>query len=247
MANEPRLSSTCSEVMRGIWKSSIGGPDCRFTARRAKRGAAAARFGCVGFGPAVFLLRVQLDDELLLHRRRDLTTLGPAQHLGGERVMVRLQPGRNLGGQLGGVADDRVRTGADLDGDDVAVADLIAGNVHAPAVDGPVAVADELAGLAPRGGEAEAHEHVVEAALEEREQVLARDALLAGGLLVVVAELLLEDTVVAACLLLLAQLHPVLGLLLASAAVVARRVGAALDAALVSEAALALEEQLLSL
>src|SRR3954468_2930348 len=99
--------------------------------------------------------------------------------------MVRLQPGRNLGGQLGGIADDRVRTGAGLDGDHVAVADLIAGDVHAPAVDGPVAVAGGRGGLAPRGGEAEAHENVVEAALEQREEVLARDALLAGGAVVV--------------------------------------------------------------
>src|SRR3954469_1975522 len=217
------------------------GPDCRFTARRAK--GEAARFGVSG---SVFLLlRVQLDDELLLDRRRDLTALGLAQHLGGERVMVRLQPGWNLGGQLGGVADDRVRTGAGLDGDHVAVADLIAGDIHAPAVDGPVAVADELARLAPRGGEAEAHEDVVEAALEEREEVLARDALLAGGAVVVAGELLLEHAVVALGLLLLAQLDAVLGLLLAAAAVVAGRVGAAFHAALVGQAALALEEELL--
>src|SRR3954463_14323077 len=77
--------------------------------------------------------------------------------------------------------------------------------------------------------------------------VLAGDAGLAGGPLVVVAELLLEHPVVAPRLLLLAQLHTVLGLLLAAAAVVARRVRAPLDAALVGEAALALEEQLLSL
>src|ERR1700691_2025631 len=46
---------------------------------------------------------------------------------------------------------------------------------------------------------------------------------------------------------LLAQLQPVLALLLTSAAVLARRVGAALDAAFVRQAALALEEQLLAL
>ena len=60
------------------------------------------------------LLGVQLDDELLLHRRRDLATLGLAQHLGGERIVVGLQPRRNLSGQLGGVADDRLRAGAAL-------------------------------------------------------------------------------------------------------------------------------------
>src|SRR5205085_2975360 len=118
---------------------------------------------------------------------------------------------------------------------------------HPAPVDGPVAVADELARLPARGGEAEPHEHVVEPAFEDAQEVLARDALLARGLLVVVAELLLEHAVVAAGLLLLAQLHAVLGLLLAAAAVITGRVRAALDAALVGQAALALEEQLLAL
>ena len=67
------------------------------------------------------------------------------------------------------------------------------------------------------------------------------------GLVVVAAELLLEHAVVAARLLLLAQLEAVLALLQAPAAVLARRVGAPLDAALVGQAALALEEQLLPL
>ena len=70
---------------------------------------------------------------------------------------------------------------------------------------------------------------------------------LAAGLVVVDAELLLEHAVVAAGLLLLAQLHAVLALLLAAAPVLAGRVGAPLDAALVGQAALALEEELLAL
>ena len=70
---------------------------------------------------------------------------------------------------------------------------------------------------------------------------------LAAGHLVVVVELLLEHLVVAARLLLLAQLQQVLALLDAAAAVLARRVRAPLDGALVGEAALALEEELLRL
>src|SRR3954451_17843170 len=241
MVNEPRLSSTCSEVIRGIWKSSIGVLTVVSRAPRGGMGRCAARSGVSS------LLGVQLDDELLLHRRRDLATLGLAQHLGGERVMLGLEPRRHLGRELRRVADEIHGAGVGLDGDDIAVAHLIAGDVHAAAVDRPVAVADELPRLAARRREAEADEHVVEAALEEGEQVLAGDAGLAGGPLVVVAELLLEHAVVAPRLLLLAQLHAVLGLLLPSAAVVARRVRAPLDAALVGQAALALEEQLLPL
>src|SRR3954467_5435433 len=241
MVNEPRLSSTCSEVIRGIWKSSIGVLTVVSRAPRGGMGRCAARSGVSS------LLGVQLDDELLLHRRRDLATLGLAQHLGGERVMVGLEPRRHLGRELRRIADELHGAGLGLDGDDVAVANLVAGNVHAPAVDRPVAMADQLARLAPRRREAEAHEHVVEAALEQQEQVLAGDTGLAGGALVVMAELLLEHAVVALGLLLLAQLHAILGLLLAPAAVVSGRVRAPLDAALVGEAALALEEQLLSL
>ncbi len=110
-----------------------------------------------------------------------------------------------------------------------------------------MAVTDQLARLPARCRESEAHHHVVKAALEQREQVLTGDAGLARSLLVVAVELLLEHPVVATCLLLLAQLQAVLALLLATATVLSGRVGASLDAALVSQAALTLEEQLLSL
>jgi hypothetical protein len=60
-------------------------------------------------------------------------------------------------------------------------------------------------------------------------------------------ELLLEHLVVPAGLLLLAKLKEVLALLDAAAAVLPRRVRTPLDRALVGEAALALEEELLSL
>jgi hypothetical protein len=85
---------------------------------------------------------------------------------------------------------------------------------------------------------------VVEPGLEHPQQLLAGDARLLCGLLVVVAELLLEQTVVAARLLLLAQLQQVLALLDPATTVLARRVRAALDRALLRQAAFALEEEL---
>ena len=94
-----------------------------------------------------------------------------------------------------------------LDRDHVFGTHLVGGDVDAAAVDQPVAVADQLARLAPRGGEAEADEHVVEARLEQPQQVLAGDAVLARSLVVVGAELFLQHLVVAARLLLLAQLQ----------------------------------------
>ena len=121
---------------------------------------------------------------------------------------------------------------------------LVRRDVDLLAVDGEVGVAHELTGLTARGAEAQAVDDVVEPHLEQAQQVLAGDALLAAGHHVVVVELLLEHLVVAARLLLLAQLQEVLGLLDAAAAVLARRVRAPFDGALVGEAALALEKEL---
>src|SRR5450631_4438085 len=101
-----------------------------------------------------------------------------------------------------------------------------------------MAVTDELARLPARGREAQTHEHVVQPALEQREQVLAGDTRLPRCLFVVAVELLLQHSVVTACLLLLAQLHAVLALFHAPTSVLTRRVGAALHPALVGQAAL---------
>src|SRR4051812_11715555 len=124
------------------------------------------------------LLGVELDDQLLLNRSGDLFALRQAQDLCGQCVVIGLQPRRNRRGQLGrradGVRGARVRP----DRDHVIWTDLVAGDVHSTAVDVPVAVADELACLAPRGGKAEANEHVVEASLEETQKIVARDSLL---------------------------------------------------------------------
>src|SRR3954447_19756351 len=241
MITASRFSPRLSIFICGVWRSSIGGgPDCRVPVAAAPGRARRSKLG-------VALLGVELDDELLLHRRGDLPPLRPTQHLGREAVVVGLQPRGDLARELGRVGDGLLGRRRALDGDHVALPDLVARDVHAAAVDRPVPVTDELAGLAPGGGEAEADEHVVQAGLEHPQQVLARDAGLARGLVVVVAELLLEHAVVPAGLLLLAQLQAVLALLHAPAAVLAGRVVAPLDAALVGQAALALEEELLAL
>src|SRR3954463_14831151 len=235
MVNEPRLSSTCSAEIWGVWNSSIA--SFVSGAQRSAAGGGAGRRVSV-------LLRVELDDELLLDRRVDLRTLGVAQHLRRKSVVIGLEPGGYRGHEVRCVPDDLLGRRGCLDGDHVVRLDLVARHVHAPAIHGPMTVQDELARLAPGGSEAEAHEHVVEPRLQQPQKVLAGDAGLAARLLVVVGELPLQHAVVAARLLLLAELQAVLGLLLAAAAVIARRVRAPLDAALVREAALALEEEL---
>src|SRR5829696_5129712 len=198
-------------------------------ARRAVMGVPRGLGGAGRWRAKRCLLRVELDDELLEHGGGDLAPLRLAQHLRRQRVVIGRQPRRHLAGQLGRLADHLRGPARHLHGDHVAVPQLIARDVDATTVDGPMAVPDQLARLAARGSEAEAHEHVVEAALEHAQQVLAGDAGLTAGLLVVRAELTLEDAVVAARLLLLAQLDAVLALSLPPATMVARRVGATLD------------------
>src|SRR5207248_8289441 len=91
---------------------------------------------------------------------------------------------------------------------------------------------------------AEPVDDVVQPRLEHAQQGLTRHARALGRLRVVRAELLFEQAVVAACLLLLAQLQQVLRLLNPAAAVLARRIRAPFDRALLGQAALALQEEL---
>ena len=99
------------------------------------------------------------------------------------------------------------------DGHHVTALDAVGGDVDALAVHGDVAVTDGLTGLLAGTGEAETEDHVVKAGLEQRHQVVARDALDLERLVVVAAELLLENAVDELGLLLLAQLTAVLALL----------------------------------
>src|SRR5262245_13430510 len=87
------------------------------------------------------LLAIQLDDQGLLHRGVDLDPVGPLENLPGQPVVVRLEPRGDGSGQVGGVADGLLGARAGAHGDDVVRLDLVAGDVHAPAVDLEVAVA----------------------------------------------------------------------------------------------------------
>ena len=80
----PWLSSTFSAVILGIWKSSMSGSS---DSVGSPTGPLRARPD----GRAAVLLRIQLDDELLLHRRVDLLRSGQAQHL--RREASRSRPG----------------------------------------------------------------------------------------------------------------------------------------------------------
>ena len=173
------------------------------------------------------LLGVQLDDELLVDGLVDLLAQrdarGPSSGSRPRRPRATAGTWRSSVSRLRRTWKfSRVEA---LSDDDVARAGPVARDRDALPVDLDVAVADELARLGPARAPARAVRDVVEAQLEELEEVRARDAGLVVGLLVEVAELLLEQPVDAARLLLLAQLAEVLGALAhAVAAVLAGRV-----------------------
>src|ERR1700722_5134779 len=192
------------------------------------------------------LLRVVLDDELLLDLGCDLRPGRERVHENAHLVRHDLKPGRDdpladLGprdhhrGQL-------ERLGRDLD--DVVLPNAVGRDVDPLAVHHDVAVPDQLAGHVPALAEPGAEHDVVQPALEDLQQGLAGTAGLAGRLDVVAVELLLEDAVDALGLLLLADLEQGLAVLLPDAAVLARRVGPDLDRALGAVALGTLQEQL---
>ena len=100
------------------------------------------------------------------------------------------------------------------------------------AVHREVAVLDQLAGHVAGLGVAGPVDHIVQARLEDLEQLLTRLARATVGLFVVRAELLLQHAVDAAGLLLLPQLQQVLALLGPAPAVLAGREGPRLERAL---------------
>src|ERR1039458_4267513 len=195
---------------------------------------------------ASLLLRVVLDDELFLDLGVDLSPgrQGVDQdahlvrddfHPGGRRPLTGFGAGHHHRGHLH-------RSWLDLD--DVVLGHPVGRNVHLLAVDHEVAVADQLAGHVPALGKAGPVHDVVQAALQDLEQVLAGHAPLACGFLVVAVELPLEDAVNPAGLLLLPDLEQVLALLGPVAPVLTRRIGPDLDRALRRVTLGALQEEL---
>src|SRR6478609_8644149 len=181
--------------------------------------------------PLPSVLRVELHDELLGEDRVDLLTDGQLVDEDPQGTRDDLHPRRDgtlterLASQLKREGLDRLRA----DVDDVVLRDAVGRDVDADAVDQEVTVGHELAGGATGPGQAGAVDHVVQAGLEDLQQVLTGLAGAARGLLVVTAELLLHDAVGEASLLLLLQLGEVLLLLDPATAVLAGREGTELE------------------
>src|SRR6266581_4822538 len=192
------------------------------------------------------LARIKLDDQLLLDGLVHVVASSLRGDFRGHVVFVQAEPGndRPLLARVEGVLDAGDLLALFLDRDHIADAHGVGGDVDGTAVDGEVAVRDELAGVPPRRGEADRVDDVVEPRLQQAKQVEAGDAGHLGGAVEVEAELALEQEVDAARALLGPQLDAVVGhLAAADLGVHAGRHGATIEGAL-REALLPLEKEL---
>src|SRR5207253_8279860 len=104
-----------------------------------------------------------------------------------------------------------------MDRNSVTHFDLRRRNIRAAAVEGDVAVEHQLARLTARIGKAETVDDVIEAHLEDAQQIFTGDARQAFGVHEVLVKLPFEDAVDVARLLLLFELQTELALLAAAA------------------------------
>src|SRR5499425_2177456 len=174
-----------------------------------------------------------------------MSSYGQTAHGAFLLVDVDFEPGRDLSAARAEIVGDAfLHLGGGADLHHLTHPHDVGGDGDLAPVDLDVPVPDHLARLAARGGHAQPEHHVVQPALEQLEQVLARAPALALGHGKVAAELALQHAVDALGLLLLAQLDAVVRELGPGQPVLARGIVPPLDGALVAEAPRALEEQL---
>ncbi len=199
--------------------------------------------------PKKRLLRVELDHHALFHRRSDVIARRKVTDSGLHRSRVELQPLRDLATLHALESSTDTSHGAALlaNLDDVALTHQEARHIDALAIDHEMAVANELASFIAGIGETRSISDVIKTALKHREQIGARNALHVLRLLEKATELLLKHPVDALDLLLLTKLKAILRELDAALAMLARRITTTFERALLSEATVALQKELLIL
>src|SRR5437867_6815186 len=159
--------------------------------------------------PRLCLTRIEFDDQRLVDVRTEFVAvrrlLEGAFHLGGAHLHPRRQADRF--GELQRVDDAQLLLRLFADGYHVAGLDQVRRDVDDLAVDRDRLVRHQLARFGARAAEAHAIDDVVQARLQQRQQVRAGVALAALGFGEVAAELALQHAVHALDLLLLAQLQ----------------------------------------
>src|SRR5688572_28998080 len=164
----------CTLTTRGL-RNSLTEPCIHSTFPAVRRDVAARQRRVNNPNP---LLRVELDDQVLVDVRQDLV---PSRHRlehATELRAVHVHPlgQTHLGGDLHRALDAQLLLGLLAHGDDVTGLALVRTDGHAAVVHGDGLVRHQLARFRARRGEAHAVDHVVETALEQLQQVLTRRA-----------------------------------------------------------------------
>src|SRR2546423_5557093 len=159
------------------------------------------------------LARIKLDDQLLLYGLVHIVASRLRDVLRGHLLLIQREPRRErfLLARVERILDPVDIFALFLDRDHIADAHGIRRDVHDPAVDRHVPMRNELPGIAPRGGEADPVDDVIQPRLQQAEQVEAGDAGHLRGPIEVETELTLQQEVDAASPLLRPQLDPIVG------------------------------------
>src|SRR5579883_2977657 len=118
---------------------------------------------------------VVFNHHLLVKRQFEFAACRQREDTPGHLVDIQRQPGRNalLRQEHGPRLEVLQALAALADSDDIAGFGDKRGNIGLAAIDGEVAVIDQLAGLRPRVGEAETIDQVIQTHLQELQQTLA--------------------------------------------------------------------------
>src|SRR5699024_6856 len=177
------------------------------------------------------LLRVKLDDELLLQRHVDLSALGQLVHEDAQGFRNNLQPSwyNSFAETILSLFEPFHLLGTLADIDDVVLRYAVRRNIGLLAVHGEVTVGDKLTCLTTGTCQTCAVDDVVKTAFQQDNQVVAGLTWLTVCVYVVATELTLKHTVGVLCLLLLLKLQHVLSFLDARSASLSRSIWAAFE------------------
>lgn len=193
---------------------------------------------------------VELHNQLLIEVRVDVPALRLLRDPGGEVWRIPIQPARSGPGfrDLRKLLEVGPLPRSIPDLNHVARLDEHRWNVGASSINREVPVCDEHPRLRPALGEIESVNNIVQPALKQYEQSLAREAALLLSRSIVAPELSLRHVIHATSFLFLSQLFPVFGNPASApkrlSAMVPWRIGTALEGAFRGVATLPLQEEL---
>jgi hypothetical protein len=161
-------------------------------------------------------------------------------------VLVQLEPARNASSIdcFQGLSDTLDLSTLLAHFDTIVRSDLVGRNVHDPSVYLEMTVSDELPGFSPRACKTQTIDHVVQARLQQKEQVFACNALFSKSRLEVDSKLFFKDAVNPLDFLLFPELGSIVREFPPKVSVLPGRIAPSLDGTLVGVASLTLEEQL---